>query len=549
MAILKLHCSKCNAVAKFKSEHQFGSRWLRSFQCGHSELTDSRFVAEPSDVTQSDIDIINDIDIELDLLRFDDDGGVGYLAPRVDESFFSITNEFCAYPFQRDGVEFAERTNVNCLIADAMGLGKTVQALLTVKRNVPGLTPTLFCVKGSTQLQWCQQLKVWLDDSPLGVMPIMNRDCIIAGFNYYVISIDFLARAGVLERLAKLNFKLIVVDECQNFKNGGAKRTKALINFITECKIEHKLFLSGTPIKNRASEYFTILNLLDPVRFHSYTAFCKNWLVPNEKGVYTRIDPYMIDKFHELTSSYIIRREKIDVLKNLPPITRDYQYMVIDDPMMKDIYNNELDLFQNFQRTAGKINSTVLLGWLAKMRAITGQAKVPWAIEYTNDFLDNTEDSLALGIHHHSVRDTLYLTFKTKGIEPLKISGEENVYAKDRAQRKFNDGENRLLIINILAGGVGLNLQKHCSDFVVLERQWNSADEEQFEARFHRDGQKSHVNGVYPIASGTIDEWFHDGVARKRQICGETMNDKHYDIETDEDFLRELTEKTLANRL
>lgn len=565
MASLKVECPFCHKTAKLKSEFPFGKKFMRSYQCGHTEFTDR--AVNGYTPTNDDIAIINDIDVETnDILRFDDDGGclIPWTKPVIDESYWALSPTdpyYCAecrevhavhhaYEFQRTGVEFSERANYSALIADAMGLGKTVQGLLLIRRNIEELTPTLFVVKGSTQLQWCNQLKYWLDDSPLGVMPIMNRESIIKGFRYYVVSMDFLARKGVLDKIIALDIKLVIVDECQNFKNLSSQRTKALIAFIEQCTIKYKVFLSGTPIKNRASEYYPVLNLLDPARFHSPMQFNKHWLIPNEKDVYTRIDPHMIDAFHEVTSKYIIRREKRDVLKNLPKLMpRDYQYMEIEDPLIKNAYNNELDLLSNFQRTAGKINSTVLLGWLAKMRAITGQAKVPWALEYTEEFMNDTEDSLILGIHHVSVRDTLYYAMRAKGYNVVKFSGEDNIYAKERAKNSFIARENRLMIMNMLAGGVGVDgLQKVCSNAVVLERQWNAADEEQFESRLDRDGQKVPCTFVYPIAKGTIDEWFHDGVQIKRKICAETMDDK-FDVESDEDFLKDLVDKTLANRL
>ena len=562
MATLKLHCKRCDKPMKLKYEAPFGAKFIRAYTCGHSEFTEKSV----NDISQADIDLINASVDPYELDRLDDDGGcnVQWSKPVIDESFWALdTCEpfFCsecqeihaqhhAYKFQRDGVEFSENSNYNCLIADAMGLGKTIQALLAVRRSLETLTPTVFAVKGSTQLQWCNQIKKWLDDTPLGVMPIISRETIIPGFSFYVISIDFLSRKGVMERLIKLGVKLLVVDECQNIKNSSSDRTKAIIDWITNCEIPHKIFLSGTPIKNRASEYFTILNLIDPARFYSFAAFCKHWLIPNEKGVYTRIDPMMLEAFHEITSKYIIRREKRDVLKNLPRLLpRDYQYMVIEDPRIKNAYNNELDLFSNFKKHAGKMNSTVLLGWLAKMRAITGQAKVPWAIEYASEFLNTTEDPLLIGIQHHSVRDTLYLTFKVKGYEPLKFSGEDDIYQKNRIVNAFMERRNRLLIMNMLAGGVGVDgLQSVCSNAIVLERQWNAADEEQFESRLDRDGQKIPCQFVYPIAKGTIDEWFHDGVQIKRRICSETLGDS-YDAEADEDFLNDLVNKTLENRL
>lgn len=541
--ILKESCQHkgCKVHGVLKSSVNLGSNVIKIFECGHSIVQ----AASVSSITVSDASITV-LEESTEIERILSDGKPIY----ADERYINFKALHCndeAYAFQKAGVRFAIEADYKCLIADAMGLGKTIQGIFASKE---AHKRTLIVVKGSTIFQWAKEIKKWWNDHPIGVMPIMNRETILPGFEIYLISMDFISRKGVIEKLSTLGIELIVVDECQNFKDSSSKRTKALITLIQENEIKHRIFLSGTPIKNRANEYFTILNLLDPARFHSYVSFCRTWLIPNEKGAYTRIDPYMIEKFREVTSKYILRREKQDVLTNLPPLVRDYQYVVIEDPILKNIYNKELDLFANFRNTGAKMNSTQILGWLAKMRSITGQTKIPWAIEYAEQFLDETEDSLALGIHHHAVRDRLYFNFETKNYHPLKLSGEDDIYRKNYVQEQFNAGNNRLLIINAIAGGVGLNLQS-CANAVVLERQWSSADEEQFEARFHRDGQKKSVNIVYPIATGTIDEWFHDLIGKKREILKETMGDNYpsYDPAGDEDLLNDLVETTLRNKL
>lgn len=571
--ILKELCPnvKCKVKGQLKSETAIGSKVMKLYSCGHFEMAEktnpfdlqgiSKAISEVSseplvshyDVKVSETALTVTFDEMKALAAFDDDGNVLDYASK-DESFFSIDRAKSAYEFQIEGVHFAEKTGLNCLIADEMGLGKTVQALIAMKR---AKKRTLICVKGSIMFQWAAQVKTWNDDNPLGVMPIVNRDCIIPGFNIYIISIDFLSRKGVLDKLLTLGIELLVVDECQNFKDNSSKRTVALIKLIQGSQIKHKIFLSGTPIKNRANEYFTILNLLAPNHFVSYANFCRYWLIPNEKGVYTRIDPGLLDKFHELTSNWIIRREVKDVQKNLPALTRDYQLIEIDDPLIKNAYNAELDLFQNFMKTGERFNSTMILGWLAKMRAITGKAKIPFAIEYAEQFLDQKEDSLVIGIHHHDVRDVLFHMFSMKGYSPLKFSGEDNQFQKERIKQSFMRGDTRLMVMNIIAGGTGTDgLQKVCHNALVLERMWSSADEEQFEKRFQRDGQSNHVDIVYPIALGTIDEWFDKLVGRsgppmtgKRKIVAETLGDSSFDPAGDESLLRELTEMTLSHRL
>lgn len=87
----------------------------------------------------------------------------------------------------------------------------------------------------------------------------------------------------------------------------------------------------------------------------------------------------------------------------------------------------------------------------------------------------------------------------------------------------------------------GLNLQ-FCSDAVLLERQWNPANEENYaEDRFHRFGQVNNVDITYMIASGTIDDFFTEVVEIKRSIFTATMDNKHIEW-NQQSLMKELAE-------
>ena len=76
-----------------------------------------------------------------------------------------------AYDFQVEGLDFIAETNFNCLIADQMGLGKTIQALLAAEAR-PDLFPVLIAVKSSTIYQWQSEIREWFDPLPFGVFMI-----------------------------------------------------------------------------------------------------------------------------------------------------------------------------------------------------------------------------------------------------------------------------------------------------------------------------------------------------------------------------------------
>jgi SWI/SNF-related matrix-associated actin-dependent regulator 1 of chromatin subfamily A len=332
-------------------------------------------------------------------------------------------------------------------------------------------------------------------------------------------SMDLLSRKGVLDKLYTLGIKTLVVDECQAFKDSDSKRTEALNTFVNMTRVQNMIFLSGTPIKNRAEEFYPALHLLDPATFHDPGTFRWKFLKleydSNGKNPkWNKIKPEMYEEFKRITSRFMIRREKHEVLTNLPPLTRDWQFMEIEDPFLKESYNSTIDLFENYLENKAEVKSSGILGWLAQLRSITGAAKVPYCIDWIKDFLESTDEPIAIGIHHETVRDSLYYALNNAGIKTLKLSGEDDFRKKERILEKFRTGEARVLVINMQAGGVGLNIQT-CPNFIVLERQWNAADEEQFEARFHRNGQKTAVTGTYLMAINTIDELYHQYVYSK----------------------------------
>lgn len=501
-----IHCEYKRTELNYRNGHEILIHY-KTYKCGHTEI------------------------LETDLT--------------VEEKFFaSLNGKKSAYQYQRDGLGFTVQSDYNCLIADAMGLGKTIQAELAIRTL--NKFPVLIVVKSATTMQWIRETHEWAFNDPLAIFPIIGTKSFIPpGFKCYLISMDTLGRNGTWKKLVKMGFKCVVVDECHSFKDEGSSRTAALIQLIREGKIAHKIFLSGTPIKNRAGEYFTVLNLLAPDYFPSQHSFKTRWLEPEGNPVqYKRLNPYRVDQFKELISKWVIRREKHEVLKDLPSFTRNFQYITIEDQDLKNSYNKQLDLMQNLMNSGQLTDTFSILGQLQKLRRLTGLAKISTCHEYVTEFLENTDDKIAIGIQHESVRDALYVMLQKYNC--LKLSGEDSTWRKDDIVQRFKEDKHRVLVINELAGGVGLNLQM-CANCLVLERQWNAADEEQFESRFHRNGQTKPVIADYMIASGTIDEWFHNMNEEKRQICGETLSG--YEFTSDRDGIKALFDKTVHSRL
>lgn len=475
----------------------------------------------------------------------------------------SVSGNEQAWDYQTEGIEFVNGTSGNALIADEMGLGKTVQDLLYHRAAIDRLTPNLKIVKSATLWQWFQQYKKWCSNKLTGIFMIRDaKGFIPPGFDTYLVSMDTFSRMVRAEKnpygkvinvkinpqLDAIKFQSVTVDECQSFKDPASNRTTALVAFLQHQQIPYKLFLSGTPIKNRADEYFTTLNILDPENFSSIEQFRRNWLVQDQKGKWSSVNPFRLESFRELISNYVIRREKKDVLKSLPEFRRAFETISIEDEKIKAVYNLELDKLRALDASKENLTWMDVSDSLMTLRRIMGLAKVDFAVEYIDTFLDTVEDEkIAIGIHHQAVRDLLYAKLQARGFNVLKLSGEDNSDRKNEIKNEFTKPENRILVINMLAGGVGMDGLQVCNNVICLERQWNSVDEEQFEARFHRAGQTKPVLCEYFIAKGTIDDYFSALVEAKRLIVDQTVGNGW--SASDPSMLRELIDMTISTRL
>lgn len=431
-------------------------------------------------------------------------------------------------PFQVDGIKFCEQSNVRALIADEMGLGKTVQALGTLKLH-PELLPALIIVKSKLKVQWFGEVIRWCGIDYLPQIIPNARTPIIPGFPVYIISFDLLRRLSA-ETKSELNIKTVIIDECQGIKNHLSARAKEVQGICKD--VEHILCLSGTPIKNNAGEYFTVLNLLQPRRFPFYADYIRTYCDAYDNGWSTKVGGLKnADRFHEETKDFIIRRTWDEVDAEMPKVARNFFHVELDKKYEKAYAQAQAELEEEFYGEQDDDSMMSAIQKLTKMRHIVGWNKIDPTVEYVQDFILDTNKKIIIFTHHLDVTDALIANLKTmlkeNQLEHLVIehikAGETGVEAVSRFESNPNA---RIAVASTLAAGEGLNMQ-FCSDIIIMERQWNPANEEQVEGRIKRIGQESKsLTGTYMIASGTIDEFFTELVEQKRAICAATMDNK-----------------------
>ena len=520
----KIRCQYCNRIAHEKSRITIGKDVIISLDCLHT--------------------IIRKLD-----------------APETFEEMVSSDGR-TPFEFQKTTAEFAEAADCNFICAHEMGLGKTVIECLLIKRNFKKLTPCLIIVKAGLRLQWFAEILRWTGeiaqiiegsndkpdfdihdifimsfDSLRLVRPVLSEEDIKN--NEIMDKMDTFERMGSGRRAKKIKwgdeicsrFKHICIDETQLIKNPVSSRTRSLQSIYKAAmdkdeKPPKVVGLSGTPIKNKPSEYETMLQLVRPETFYPgrLTHMIKHSLTTG-KEIGLR-DP---DEFNRITKDFIIRYKREEVLPDLPKIFRQFRLAEMEGNFMK-AYKKTVKEFQKWMDIQEKSpNITDLLGWFSRMRHITGMAKIDSAVEFTEEFLLSSDRKMVIFLHHKETGKAMEIKLAKLMREgawepPLVLHAGLDMRQRAEVVEEFKHPKNRIAIMSQLAAGEGLNLQ-FCSDALMMERQWNPTNEEQCEARFPRPGSvASVVNVWYLIAAGTIDEFLTQLVEEKRTMFKQVMD-------------------------
>jgi len=471
-----------------------------------------------------------------------------------DKNRCTVCKEFKPYPFQVTGMlalEKALATQRGFGIFDEQGLGKTVEALGLFAFR-PDLAPFLWIGKGGIVFQYYNEILRWLGPKYIPQVIQSGKDGILPGLKAYICSYDMLRRMD-RKKWAAAGIKTIILDECQNIKNPDSTRTTEVRELVRN--VENVIPLSGTPWKNRGSELFVALNMIDPKRCESFKRFVNRWV-----DYYASGDKYKeggirdIKQFKVYFEGCFIRRERSEVLPELPLISRNKFYIQIEDAA-KVRYDEALGDFVKLwnqhvlegteEAFAGSAEG---IGELQKMRHIVGLSKIPATIEFVQEFLEDTNRKITVFVHHKDVGQILKNQLQRLGLAPVfEITSAMDANQRYDVQDRFNTTEKCVLIASTLASGEGLNLQTG-SDCIMVERQWNPANEEQAESRFIRIGQLANaVIATYVVAeNASIEPLLDNIIEQKREQFHAVMNNSAMPQWSDKDTALSLMQQ-LAN--
>ena len=412
-------------------------------------------------------------------------------------------------PFQIEGVEFALRRN-NSYLAFEMGLGKTPTAIVLmnhIHQQTVIVCPT-FLVDN-----WLRELKTWYFMTA-GAIRNGREVSLDLPWNCVVVPDSLLDRSAVQDAVARFEPGLLIVDEAHRFKTVDAKRTKALVNKIKTESVGKTILLSGTPMPARPMELYPLLSAFagNTIGFrtqHQYgLRYCGAF--ENEYGwVYTGAtnQDELKKRIH---GSFMLRKEKKDVLKQLPP--KEERIVVVG--RNTGVVKKKWKEYRPDQHN---------LGELAKYSSQVAIEKFPLALQYIENILEGGfEKPLLVFAWHTSFILSLRDALQSQGFKVEMIYGKTPMQNRTEIVNNFQAGKIDVLIGQVFTM-VGLNLTA-ASRVIFAEFSWTPGDNDQAADRAHRIGQDETVVVDYLALADSLDEQMLESLLNKKRVIKKLIN-------------------------
>ena len=434
------------------------------------------------------------------------------------------------------------------ILADDMGLGKTIQVLTTVlylkehdliEGNVLVIAPTGLLTNWQMEIEkFTPTLTSHIYHGKDRKLPDEDTDIILT--SYGIARRDF-------DVLKELDIFLCVVDEAQNIKNPSTKQTKA----IKALEAKHKMALSGTPIENRLSEYWSIFDFINKGYLYTLRIFNEKFIKPIENQHNTEV----LDSFKKITSPFILRRHKNDknILKDLPDkIVNDiYCNLTVKQAAM---YEETLNvLLRDVEQSEGIARKGLVLKLITSLKqicnhpaqysdsknmAVDESGKMEVLVNILENILDNNEKVIIFTQYVKMGEILKKLIENEFNEEVMFFHGQLSCKKRDEMIDKFqNNTENKIMVLSLKAGGTGLNLTA-AQNVVHYDLWWNPAVENQATDRAYRIGQENNVMVYRFITTGTFEE-------RINQILSEKIELAEIAIDSNESFITEMSNEDL----
>jgi len=417
-------------------------------------------------------------------------------------------------PFQLDGIKFLT-LNDRCILADDMGLGKSLQTVIATKVQPEEFNILIITLK-SLKKNFANEIKFF--DERISII-----DKKWEPNKYTIIHYDNIKKFQ--KEILECRFEILILDEAHKLKSNKSKRAEKFFDILNETKkdLQKVWLLTGTPIANRPIEYFNLLRIIKHPLSKNWQEYVVKYCNGFQDAIYNRWvvngASNLLD-LHNQTKSSVLRRLKKDVLKDLPDKMRVPLYLELEN---KKGYRKALKDFADKKYQLEGIKDTELneMTKIAVWRQFC-------ALEKLNDgslveLIENEIDKgnkIIVFTNFTKVVDEIYKIFGSKICRTLDGRTKDRQEVVD----EFNANENlKVFVINIKIGAAGWNIQS-ANSVIVNDLPWVPDDLVQCEDRAWRMGQNREVVIHFPLYAETIEEHMLEIILSKVKITTQVID-------------------------
>jgi superfamily II DNA or RNA helicase len=508
---------------------------------------------------------LNGLDDELPLVGVDADGWLGdLLSGQADRRLRPMGTPagFAGQlrPYQERGLSwlrFLGDLGLGGILADDMGLGKTIQLLSLISAQASeAARPTLLVCPMSLVGNWQREAARFTPDLRVHVHHGADRldgDSLasaLADADLVITSYGVATRDQTA--LSQLTWARVVCDEAQNIKNHATRQARAVRGLPAAARIA----LTGTPVENRLSELWSIMEFTNPGLLGPAAKFREKYAIPIERHG----SPEAADALKRLTQPFMLRRLKTDktIISDLP----DKQEMKVWcnlTPEQASLYAATVtDMLNRIAEVADDISRRgLVLATMAKLKQVCNHpahlladgSRLPGRsgkLARLEEICDEivAEGSKALCFTQYAefgrmLQPHLAARF---GCPVLFLHGGTSKKQRDALVTTFAElDEPALFLLSLKAGGTGLNLTA-ASHVIHIDRWWNPAVEDQATDRAFRIGQRKNVQVRKFVCVGTLEERIDAMIEEKKNLAERIVG-------TGESWLTELSVDDLRSVL
>jgi SNF2 family DNA or RNA helicase len=438
------------------------------------------------------------------------------------------------------------------LVGDKRGLGKTLTSLIW--RRLQKSKKTLVCLRREVADDFIKEINIREPGlfvySLLGVNQ-QQRD--IAAFllntqeEFIVVTNIESWRRDVektTEAILKIDYDAVILDEAHHIKNSKTGTAQGFFRLVS--KIPKVLELTGTPIKNRPQEMFSLLHALYPDQFTKETRFLYDYCVQMGQNKWA-FSPTGLKSLVAKISHFYLARTPEDIGRKVPPPRMiEYKLDFNNHEKQKEAYK------MMTERSLAVLGTGQVIPIVSQLAIMTRQAqvvswpaginfedpetgtvvkfdvhesvKMDWAEDLIKELVEEGERVIMFSRFKPAIGEMKY-RLEQEGLSVAVITGDE----KGSRSEVFNDFDLKtapekpkyqvlLATYQTVGESANLNAARH---MVLYDRFWNPGNEDQAIGRIDRINSIDQATVHVPLVDDSIDIYMTDLIEGKRSIVAD----------------------------